>query len=157
MKYTVSLSEAKKYSRRKRAGAAIKLLRKQVEKREGEKVSVAPDINHEIWKNGAKNPPTSLEVEVVEIDGELTVKLAEDDTPVQEQKGYSEEKEEEETETAESTSEDEEYEEALDGTVGEAKDNIEDLDNPDYERLLELEKEGKDRKTLKEFLESKIE
>ncbi len=52
---------------------------------------------------------------------------------------------------------DQEYIEALRGTVGEAKAAIQDMDNPDYARLLELEETGDDRKTLKSFLEEKVE
>jgi len=46
------------------------------------------------------------------------------------------------------------YEQALDGTVSEAQEAIEDFENPDYEKLIELEEEGKARETLLEFLES---
>jgi len=45
------------------------------------------------------------------------------------------------------------YEEILDQNVEEAKKAIEDLEDPDYEELLETEKQGRDRKTIKEFLE----
>jgi len=51
---------------------------------------------------------------------------------------------------------DTDFDDILEGTVDEAKDAIRDLDSPDYEGLLEAEKEGKDRKTVKEFLESRI-
>lgn len=53
--------------------------------------------------------------------------------------------------------EDPSYDEILDQNVGEVKDAVRDLQNPDYEELLELEEQGKDRKTVKEFLESRIE
>lgn len=53
-------------------------------------------------------------------------------------------------------SEDTDYEEILSGTVDEAKKSIRDMENPDYEELLRLEKEGDDRKTLKEFLERQL-
>ncbi|MFB6292469.1 MAG: hypothetical protein ABEI58_03685 [Candidatus Nanohaloarchaea archaeon] len=48
------------------------------------------------------------------------------------------------------------YEEILSGTVKEAKDAIRDLDDPDYDELLALEEDGKDRKTLKEWIESRL-
>lgn len=51
---------------------------------------------------------------------------------------------------------DTDFDDILEGTVDEAKDAISDLDAPDYEGLLEAEEGGKDRKTIKEFLESKI-
>jgi len=47
--------------------------------------------------------------------------------------------------------------EILSGTISEAKDEIEEMENPDYEKFLEAEKEGKDRKGMKKFLSEKIE
>lgn len=44
----------------------------------------------------------------------------------------------------------------LDGTVEEVKQQIRDTEDPDYRKLLEDEKEGKDRKTVKEFLQERI-
>jgi len=44
----------------------------------------------------------------------------------------------------------------FDGNVDEVKQQIRDLDNPDYEELLEQEKNGKDRKTVKEFIEGRM-
>ncbi|MFB6100720.1 MAG: hypothetical protein ABEK16_05615 [Candidatus Nanohalobium sp.] len=44
----------------------------------------------------------------------------------------------------------------LDGTVDEVKQQIRDAEDPDYSELLEQEKEGKDRKTIKEFLQKRI-
>ncbi|MFB6242034.1 MAG: hypothetical protein ABEJ36_04520 [Candidatus Nanosalina sp.] len=51
---------------------------------------------------------------------------------------------------------DSDFKDTLEGTVEEVKDRIRDMDTPDYEGLLEAEKEGKDRKTVKEFLESRL-
>jgi hypothetical protein len=45
----------------------------------------------------------------------------------------------------------------LDENVDEVKKQIRNAEDPDYETLLEQEKDGKDRKTIKEFLESRIE
>ena len=50
---------------------------------------------------------------------------------------------------------DSDYKDILEGTVDEVKDAVRDLDDPDYEGLLDSEKEGKDRKTVKEFIESR--
>jgi ribosomal protein S24E len=52
--------------------------------------------------------------------------------------------------------EEEDYEEVLGGTISEAKDRINDMDSPDYEKLLEVEKANKDRKGMKKFLEDKL-
>lgn len=49
------------------------------------------------------------------------------------------------------------YDDILDQNVDEVKEKIRELDTPDYEELLEAEEEGKDRKTIKEFLNERIE
>ena len=51
---------------------------------------------------------------------------------------------------------DSDFKDVLEGTVDEVKDKIRNLDSPDFEGLLEAEKDGKDRKTVKEFIESRI-
>lgn len=48
------------------------------------------------------------------------------------------------------------YTDVLEGTVDEVKDAIRDMDAPDFDALLDAEKEGKDRKTVREFIESQI-
>ncbi len=51
----------------------------------------------------------------------------------------------------------EEYAEIVSGTITEAKDALNDMEEPDFEAALEAEKNNKDRKTLKEWLENQIE
>ncbi|MFB6114651.1 MAG: roadblock/LC7 domain-containing protein [Candidatus Nanohalobium sp.] len=48
-------------------------------------------------------------------------------------------------------------EQLLDGNVDEVRSAIRDEDSLDYQKLKELEKEGKDRKTIKKFLDKRIE
>lgn len=48
------------------------------------------------------------------------------------------------------------YEEILQQNVRQVKKTVRDMESPDYSRLYELEEEGKDRKTVKEFLEPKM-
>lgn len=50
----------------------------------------------------------------------------------------------------------ERYEEILSGTIGEGKEAIDDMENPDFDLLLEIEEENKDRKGMKEFIESQM-
>jgi hypothetical protein len=52
--------------------------------------------------------------------------------------------------------EDIDYEEVLDGTVDEVKEAIDDLDDADYEELLDTEENGDDRKTVKDYIESSM-
>jgi hypothetical protein len=47
------------------------------------------------------------------------------------------------------------YDEVVEGTVDEVKDRVED-DDLDPEKVLDAEKDGKDRKTLKEWLDSRM-
>lgn len=49
------------------------------------------------------------------------------------------------------------YEGIVSGTISDAKDELEDLDNPDYEAALEAEEDSKDRKTFKKWLENRKE
>lgn len=172
-RYTINLSRAKKYSRRKRAKKAMAVLKEELEKREGEAVSISPEVNVKIWENGIENPPSKIELEVQDAaTGKVAVLPGTEPEPEPEpepeeeeesgeepEEAEEEEPEEDETEEEdreESEDSDDEYEEILSGTVGDAKDAIDEMDSPDYERLLELEKEGKDRKTLKGYLEGKL-
>ncbi|MFB6216944.1 MAG: hypothetical protein ABEJ72_08270, partial [Candidatus Aenigmatarchaeota archaeon] len=59
----------------------------------------------------------------------------------------SETEEEEVPEESEGTAQD--PEDVLSGTISEGKEKIEDMENPDYEKLLEIEKDNKDRKGMK--------
>lgn len=51
----------------------------------------------------------------------------------------------------------EEYKELLKGSVDEVKRALENISSPDYDTILELEKENKDRKTLKNWLKGQVE
>ena len=64
----------------------------------------------------------------------------------------------EDTEEADESEGDEaEYEEIVSGTITDAKEAIEDLDNPDYESLLKAEEADKNRTTFKDWIETRIE
>ncbi|MFB6144517.1 MAG: hypothetical protein ABEJ98_04360 [Candidatus Nanohaloarchaea archaeon] len=54
-------------------------------------------------------------------------------------------------------SEDSDYEEILQQNVRQVKKTVRDMDSPDYQKLYDLEEDGKNRKTVKEFLEPRIE
>lgn len=60
------------------------------------------------------------------------------------------------SETEETTEVTEEYEELVSGTITDAKDTLGDMEEPDYEAALKAEKENKDRKTLKDWLENQM-
>ncbi len=48
------------------------------------------------------------------------------------------------------------YEEALSGSISDAKEAIDNMDDPDFDLLLEIEEENKDRKGMKKYLEDQI-
>lgn len=85
-------------------------------------------------------------------DSEEVEEEVEDESETEEQETESEEESEEET-----ASEDVECEEIVDGTIGDAKDEIGELENPDYEALLEAEQANKNRTTFIDWLENKKE
>lgn len=161
-RYTVNLSRAKNYSRKRRAQKAMVILREELEDRQGGEVLISPEVNKKIWERGAENPPSKIEVEVKESAGETVAVLP--GTEVEDAEEKEQEVSEEETGEEDSAGEEGEeeagesgvdYEEIVSGTVSEAKEAVKQLDDPDYDRLLELEREGKDRKTLKEWLENR--
>ena len=138
--YTINLSRARSKGRNKRAKKASSLLREELQRLEGEEVSISNEVNQRIWSRGSSKPPRKISVEVVESDDGLWAVL-------------SDRKQEDITEDEEEYTESD-YEEALDGTVSEAQEAIEAFKDPDYNKLIQLEEEGKDRKTILEFLES---
>ncbi|QKQ98572.1 hypothetical protein GKQ38_03535 [Candidatus Nanohaloarchaea archaeon] len=142
-RYKFNISKARVVGPNKRSKKAMSILREKLQDAEGE-VSISPELNQAIWQKGGGNPPSKIAVEVEEVAGRKVARPAEE-------KGR-----EETTSTTEETAS-ENYSDVVGGTVGDAKDAISEMENPDYEALLEAEKEGKDRKTLKEFIEGKME
>lgn len=145
--------------RNKRAKKAMSILKEELENREGD-ISISGELNQEIWSRGASKPPAKIQVEVVETgDGKRAVMPGEEYEEEPEPEPEPEEETEEEEETGEETEEAEEtevdYDEIVSGTVQESKDAIKELEDPDYQAALEAEKAGKDRKTLKSWLEGK--
>jgi len=66
--------------------------------------------------------------------------------------------EEVETEEQEETEDSEtDYSEIVSENIGDVKDALNNLEQPDYEAALEAEKAGKNRKTLVEYLENQVE
>ncbi|MFB6213046.1 MAG: 30S ribosomal protein S3 [Candidatus Nanohaloarchaea archaeon] len=49
------------------------------------------------------------------------------------------------------------YEEIVSGTIADAKDELEDLENPDWEKALKAEKDNKSRTTFIDWLETRVE
>lgn len=142
-RHTINLGKARIAGRNKRAKKAVAVLREELKRREKEEVKLSSEINQKIWENGARQPPAKIQVETEAANDGLKATLVEEKTT--------------KTETQRTEKEDKsevDYEKIVSGTIGEAKEAIEELDQPDYEKLLEAEESNKDRKTLKEHIES---
>lgn len=88
--------------------------------------------------------------------GEEVEEAVEDlDEEDEDEEPEAEETEEEETETEDSASAD--YDEIVGGTISDAKDQISELESPDWDALIEAEQSNKDRKTMIEYLENQKE
>lgn len=137
---TVNLSRARVASRNNRAKRAVKILREKLEHQKGEEVAISSEVNQEIWSRGARKPPAKVTVDVQSTEEGL--------------KAFSAEQPKTSSSSSSTTSSDVDYEEIVEGTVSEVKDAVKE-DDVDPEKVLEAEKENKDRKTLKEFLEDR--
>ena len=67
---------------------------------------------------------------------------------------YSEDLEKEADTTSETVEVTEEYEEIVAGTITDAKEDVEELESPDYDALIQAEQDNKNRTTLIDWLES---
>jgi small subunit ribosomal protein S3 len=91
-----------------------------------------------------------IEEEIEEVEEEVE-EIEEENTGEETAEEVEKELEEVEEEVEEI---EEEIEEIVSGTISDAKDAINDLDNPDYEAILQAEEQDKDRKTFKDWLET---
>lgn len=139
MPKTVNLSKVKTSPRQKRAKKAVSVLRESF----SEEVKISRELNEEIWSKGMQNPPNKITVE--NEDGTLYP------TEISSESRSQEETEESESEEETGSTD---YDEIVSGTIDEAKSMTDELEDPDFEALIEAEELNKDRKTLKEWFES---
>lgn len=81
---------------------------------------------------------------------EETVEEEEDESKMDEERAEPDAEQSDESEGDEA-----EYEEIVSGTISDAKDALEDMDDADYEKALEAEKDNKNRTTFIDWLEGK--
>lgn len=139
MPKTVNLSKVKTSPRQKRAKKAVSVLRESF----SEEVNISRELNEEIWSKGMQNPPNKITVE--NEDGTLYP------TEISSESRSQEETEESESEEETGSTD---YDEIVSRTIDEAKSMTDELEDPDFEALIEAEESNKDRKTLKEWFES---
>jgi len=151
MRKTVSLSRAKVASRRNRAKKAVSVLRESFD----EEVKISGELNESIWSKGIENPPSKV---MVELENGMLYPAESFEDNIEQESTETEEKTKEETpnQTQNQASADKrDYSEVVDGTIGDVKDAVTEMEDADYEALLEAEEAGKDRETLKEWLENR--
>ncbi len=93
-----------------------------------------------------------------EEEGEMMQQMQQGESSLEkdeEEEGELEAEEEETGEDTETSSAD--YEEILSGTISDAKDALEDLENPDWEAALKAEESNKNRTTFIDWLEKRVE
>jgi small subunit ribosomal protein S3 len=105
----------------------------------------------------AKEEETEESAEDSEDEEEQTAEEPAEEDEEDESKADEEAAEVDAEEADESEGDEAEYEEIVSGTISDAKDAIEDLDNPDYEALLEAEEDNKNRTTFIDWLEIRVE
>lgn len=160
--YTVNLSNTRNTARHNRAAKAMRILRDFVAQHHNtEDVRISATVNNYVWRRGAENPPSSIDIQVVDRDDHVVVEHA---TTESEPSAETEESvEEETTDAAEEPGADapadlpqEVVDTLSDGTVSDAKDALQGEDAAVLEAALTFEEAHKDRKTLRRFIESQL-
>lgn len=84
----------------------------------------------------------------------------ENETVEESEEDQTEETEDSEEQQAEESSDEDgetDYDELVGGTIGDAKDQLQEMDDTDYEAALEAEKDNKNRTTFIDWLETRVE
>jgi large subunit ribosomal protein L10 len=102
-------------------------------------------------KSNAEGVDSQVDLDSVELEEETEDEEAEESES--EEPEDEETEQEEETEAEEDESEDVDYEEIVDQSIDDAKDSISELEDPDFDALIEAEEDNKDRKTFVDWLE----
>lgn len=134
--------------------AAVSLAESLEEPGETAQVSAGYDLFMDIMENlRYEEGPITLDIETEEreaLSEDLNEEVLEPETVTEEEVRETEAVEEPED------TEEQNYEELLDQNVPEVKDRSQNMDEDELARLLELERQGEDRVTLKKYLEERI-
>ena len=115
---------------------------------------ISRDEVRDVFENEERDTGSDEETEEAD-DSDETEDVEEED--VEESETEEQEDEEVEETEEETASDDVDYDEIVDGTISDAKDQIGELENPDYEAILEAEEGNKARTTFIDWLENKKE
>lgn len=119
---------------------------------EGESTPSEDDVKSRI---AAENDLSQDNIEVEGIYTGFGSNTSKAELKVYEDFDYDEDLEEDDME--EEIEVEEDYQEIVAGTITEAKNALKEMENPDFRQAIEAEKQNKDRKTLKEWLEAQKE
>jgi large subunit ribosomal protein L10 len=109
-------------------------------------------------KSNAEGVDSQVDLESVEIEEETEEEESEpeDEETEEESEEQAEEQEPQDEEETEG-SEEVDYDEIVDQSIDDAKESIGELEDPDFEALIEAEEDNKDRKTFLDWLEGQTE
>ena len=124
-----------------------------------EETASAIEEGAEISKGEVRDAFEEIDEEELEEDSESTEETeeteeVEEGSEEQDVEEQDETEEEEVVESSEEESEAPDHDEIVSGTISDAKDMIEELEDPDYGALLQAEEANKNRKTFVDWLES---
>jgi small subunit ribosomal protein S3 len=131
-------------------------IERAIEDRGGEIETSDIDVNEVRDAFEAKEEETEESAEDSEDEEETAEETAEEEDE-EDSKADEEAAEVDAEEADESEGDKAEYEEIVSGTISDAKDAIEDLDNPEYEALLDAEENNKNRTTFIDWLKTRVE
>ncbi len=159
----INISKARAAPRKKRAGKAVRILKKEVaRKTDFDDIRVSNGLNEKIWENGGK-PPKTVDVQFLEEEDHLLVGLAEADLEKTTEETVEEEQQTDQEPEEEESTEDETYDipedvvEVLEeGTISEGKEAVKEMNKADFEKLLNFEEAHQNRKGMKKFLRSNM-
>ncbi|MDY6771019.1 MAG: hypothetical protein SV186_03625 [Candidatus Nanohaloarchaea archaeon] len=158
----LNLGKVRGASSRRKAKKAVNEVKRQVSSRTGvDDVRVANSLNERLWERGASSPPRRVDVRIVEERDHVRAEDADvdrDESPTQEASTDTQEEDEAQDEEADDFSAiDDDVREVLEeGTIGDGKEAVKELNKADFELLLNFEEKHQNRKGMKKFLRSNM-
>lgn len=157
---TISLSKPRVAGRNKKVKAAINEIKDHVQQHTGESdIRIDNRLNEHLWKDGAANPPGSIDVRLVEQDDHLRLEVPDMEaaSPAPSTEQTEETTDEEETKDRSFDQLPDDVVETLeDGTIPDGKDALEGVSADELELALKFEKQHKNRKGMKTYIRSNL-
>lgn len=164
---TIGLGKVRGSSQHQKAGKAINEIKREVSRHtDVADVRITNNLNEQVWQRGASKPPRRVEVELLDMEEFILVDTAEGEAQetavTEEQLEAVDEEETEDTSGEEDADQEndqydipEDVKETLrEGTIDDGKEAVKGLNKTDMDSLLAFEEKHKNRKGMKQFLES---